>query len=762
MMKTQCKTRGGVLLLALLLAAALGLSTVGFLSAKAAPVDATYDAATQTTTVTATAANEGDGLKKMFDLWDNADISFTEEGVHSAHKNNNVNLINICGGVELTGEGFTTEINFPIWENGQSSIVSNSAHHTLIEIYDSGIIAKIQFFHSYKPDTAYINATLTIGSAKVENIRIPKAIFEKGKSVKVGFNLTQGWCAETVDAQGQTVAYGTLSDDATYRQALQAITAKASKRIRIASHYNTFMPECTVKSLNGQNWQVRDGNLNLQKVPAAFPVMETAGTVYQIGQSYGFQLISTAGCPGTYPTPSGGNVLYLPFVQDFIGNVGFNTDGSKGPVTDSGIYMTVTDPNGQKQTSFNKSDWDKNNTFTPTVCGTHNLEFRILTVKGYTVTRSIDVFVEPTTVVTEGNVTVSDGTITLPTAKAGDANGNTVDEGTVTVTAKRNNEAVTVTDGKIADAQAGAYVVTYSATVNGADMTPATVEFYYDGTQIITDDIAVTTELSSDMILTSDTLSGTGGTVGTVVTVKFGEQAAVTAPVTADGWEATLSAVDAATTGDLVITYGGQSFTYTGVRRGVTYTVTATAGAHGAATADVAVVQHGGTVTFTVTADEGYRVATVKLGDEDKTLTDGRLVVENVTANLTLTVTFEEIPQPVFYTVTVADVAHGRVTASVASVEEGGTVTFTVTADSGYTVDTVKLNGVDKTLAEGRLVVENVAADLTLAVTFKAVESTEPYAPESGCGCNGTVGGVSAALALLSLLGAAVVAKKRK
>src|SRR5699024_2149661 len=76
-----------------------------------------------------------------------------------------------------------------------------------------------------------------------------------------------------------------------------------------------------------------------------------------------------------------------------------------------------------------------------------------------------------------------------------------------------------------------------------------------------------------------------------------------------------------------------------------TYTVTVTAGTGGTASVSPNEVGHGGSVTVTVTPDEGYTVGSVRTADGTPLTSnaDGTYTLTNVTASHTITVTFQKL-----------------------------------------------------------------------------------------------------------------------
>lgn len=83
------------------------------------------------------------------------------------------------------------------------------------------------------------------------------------------------------------------------------------------------------------------------------------------------------------------------------------------------------------------------------------------------------------------------------------------------------------------------------------------------------------------------------------------------------------------------------------------------------------------------------------------------------------------LPMPK-HTITATAGANGSITPNGAvEVTEGESKTFTITADEGYEIDTLKVDGADVTV-ETSYIFTNVTADHTIAVTFKQKETPKP------------------------------------
>ncbi|HIX63693.1 MAG TPA: FIVAR domain-containing protein, partial [Candidatus Mediterraneibacter colneyensis] len=104
---------------------------------------------------------------------------------------------------------------------------------------------------------------------------------------------------------------------------------------------------------------------------------------------------------------------------------------------------------------------------------------------------------------------------------------------------------------------------------------------------------------------------------------------------------------------------------------------------------------------------------------------------EQVNEKTNLLNNFPLVKAPVTYTVTADEVANGSITltgdAEDGIVEEGQDAAYTVTANSGYVIDTLTVNGAEVAEAKGLETysgtVEDVNADVTIAATFKLKDS---------------------------------------
>jgi hypothetical protein len=130
------------------------------------------------------------------------------------------------------------------------------------------------------------------------------------------------------------------------------------------------------------------------------------------------------------------------------------------------------------------------------------------------------------------------------------------------------------------------------------------------------------------------------------------------------------------------------------------YTITASAGSGGSINpSGIVVVNHGASQTFTITPSSGYRISSIIVNGSLVTTTNS-YIMTGITGDSTIAVTFAAIstpPEPPAtiktYTITVAQVAHGTITPGTTTLNAGASQTFTITADAGYTIVDVIVNG---------------------------------------------------------------------
>lgn len=145
-------------------------------------------------------------------------------------------------------------------------------------------------------------------------------------------------------------------------------------------------------------------------------------------------------------------------------------------------------------------------------------------------------------------------------------------------------------------------------------------------------------------------------------------------------------------------------------------------------------VNEGTNATIKFSADEGNRLKSVKLNGTDITydITGNQYVVNNISANTSIEVVFEDIPT---YSLDITATGNGGVTYNGTSLrnqsqgfalQEGSSAVISITPDNGYRIASVKVNSKDATsqVTNGKLTITSIQQDTNVEVTFEAIPAT--------------------------------------
>ncbi len=168
---------------------------------------------------------------------------------------------------------------------------------------------------------------------------------------------------------------------------------------------------------------------------------------------------------------------------------------------------------------------------------------------------------------------------------------------------------------------------------------------------------------------------------------------------------------------------------------GPTYTISASAGAGGAISpAGSVVVAEGANRTFTITPGNGYEINDVVVNGVSVGAV-GSYTFTNVQSNATIAASFTEIIVPQ-HTITVSAGTGGAISPSGAvSVNEGSNRTFTITADPGFLILDVVVDGISQG-AVASYTFTNVTANHTISASFEAAPT---YTITATAGTGGSI-----------------------
>lgn len=175
----------------------------------------------------------------------------------------------------------------------------------------------------------------------------------------------------------------------------------------------------------------------------------------------------------------------------------------------------------------------------------------------------------------------------------------------------------------------------------------------------------------------------------------------------------------------------------TGATAGTMYTIHATAGAGGAINpAGNISVAEGNNQSFTITPDSGFEIADV-LVDGTSVGALSSYTFNNVSANHTISAAFEEVPV-ISYSITATAASGGSISpGGTIRVNEGSSQSFTISADQGYTIADVLVDGASVG-AVSSYTFNNVTADHTIHAAFEEVPAVY-YTITASAGTGGVI-----------------------
>jgi hypothetical protein len=231
--------------------------------------------------------------------------------------------------------------------------------------------------------------------------------------------------------------------------------------------------------------------------------------------------------------------------------------------------------------------------------------------------------------------------------------------------------------------------------------------------------------------------AGSGGSISPTGNVVVNQGASQSFTIAANsGFSISSVTVDGANQGAIT------SFTFSNVTanhtiaaafKQNTFTITASAGSGGSIspTGNV-VVNQGANQSFTITANSGFVIASVTVDGANQG-TGSTFTFSNVQAAHTISAAFNPIPT---FTITASAGSGGSVSPSgTTTVNQGGTLTVTITANSGFVIASVTVDGANQGVISS-FTFSNVQANHTISATFNPIPT---FTITASAGANGTI-----------------------
>ena len=461
--------------------------------------------------------------KKTFDYWKNkTSVTYTRAGVEVVGNgyDNGFNIIN--GPMSITdGASLEMKLNLPIYDNGEAdgSLVKK-AMYILYNANKTIGASAIVWGDSYNTENAYVNAEFTVGSVTVKDIKLPKSMVEKnGEGVKIGFTVEDGWYAEVYDETTETAAYSPVLESAELDTALSALTVKEVTRVQMSQKWNTDATKThvVIQELNGQNLCLDTNNqLEITNSFNASSLKLAQEVVFTTGNTYNYELVGVESNNTTVNTKTSLASVWQKVHVPMMGDICWNSDGSKGDCTASGIYLTLKKGNEVVGEWSNKHSWGASDQsaieFTiPNEVGTYTLQVKLLTAKGYVTYQSVEIqaVAEPHIVLNESLAEqVYEGSLVqIPTAYLCGSDGISELTGDLSVSVTFDGEPVAIENGAVQTLEVGEYTVAWTVEYESVTY-EKTVKFNAIADAVKT--IAVTKEPTKTQYTVGETFDPTG------------------------------------------------------------------------------------------------------------------------------------------------------------------------------------------------------------------------------------------------------------
>jgi len=145
----------------------------------------------------------------------------------------------------------------------------------------------------------------------------------------------------------------------------------------------------------------------------------------------------------------------------------------------------------------------------------------------------------------------------------------------------------------------------------------------------------------------------------------------------------------------------------------ITHTVSTSAGVNGSLSPTSTIVNEGGSTSFSITPNSGFMIGTVK--GCDGSLTGNTYTTAAITNDCTVSASFVAIT----HTVSTSADANGSISPTSATVNEGGSTSFSITPNSGFTIGTI--TGCGGSLTGNTYTTAAITNDCTVSASFVAI-----------------------------------------
>ena len=232
--------------------------------------------------------------------------------------------------------------------------------------------------------------------------------------------------------------------------------------------------------------------------------------------------------------------------------------------------------------------------------------------------------------------------------------------------------------------------------------------------------------------------SGTGGTISQngVTNVNYGSRPSYT--ITPN----TGNVIDSVLVNGTKVTVNNNVYTFDSVKTNQTiwvtfkiqtYTITATSGTGGTISQNgVTNVNYGSRPSYTITVNAGYVLDSVLVNGQKVSITNNVYTFDSVKSNQTIRVTFKIQTYTISAT---AGVGGTIIQNGTTTVNYGSRPSYIITANAGYVIDSVLVNGTKVSITNNVYTFDSVKTNQTIRVTFKI----QTYTITATAGTGGTI-----------------------